>query len=293
MDDLQPRPEAPRPPGTPDAPLTLAAGQAACVPLDLAANAATAADLVRRAADRGADLLVLPELFLTGYELPGIVADPAQHTVGADDPRLDPLRAACATHRTALVVGAPTRTETGALHISALAFDRDGKLAATYDKQHAMPEERAAGFAPGAAGCTLVLDGWRLGLSICWDSSFPEHARAAAVDGCHAYLNGSLFGAEFLAKSNALLLPARALDNTLYVVLANHSAPSGPYAGGGHSAIWGPLGELLDDAGEADPGLAVAVLDPAAVRAAREEEPVLADPSLTAPVRPRIVSGAL
>ncbi|MEY9848592.1 carbon-nitrogen hydrolase family protein [Streptacidiphilus sp. BW17] len=277
----------------PDAPLTLAAGQAACVPLDLAANAVTAADLVRRAADRGADLLLLPELFLTGYELPGIAADPARHTTGADDPRLDPLREACATHRTALVVGAPTRTDEGALHISALAFDRDGKLAATYDKQHATAGERAAGFAPGASGCTLVLDGWRLGLSVCWDSSFPEHARAAALDGCHVYLNGSMFSAGFLAKSNGFLLPARALDNTVYVALSNHSAPSGPYAGGGHSAIWGPLGELLDDAGEADPGLAVAVLDPAAVRAAREEEPVLVDPSLTAPVRPRIVSGAL
>ncbi|MBF9073772.1 carbon-nitrogen hydrolase family protein [Streptacidiphilus fuscans] len=290
MDDLHATPEAP---ATPTETLTLAAGQAACVPLDLAANAATAADLVRRAADRGADLLHLPELFLTGYELSGIVADPAHHTTGADDPRLDPLREACATHRTALVVGAPTRTDDGALHISALAFDRDGKLAATYDKQHATPGERATGIAPGAAGCTLLLDGWRLGISICWDSSFSEHARAAALDGCHVYLNGSMFSAEFVAKSNTFLLPARALDNTVYVSLANHSGPSGGYLGGGHSAVWGPQGELLDDAGEADPGLAVAVLDPAALLAAREEEPVLVDPSLSAPVRPRIVSGAL
>ncbi|WP_370100288.1 carbon-nitrogen hydrolase family protein [Streptacidiphilus sp. MAP12-20] len=283
MDDLQ---------RTPTAPLTLAAGQAACVPLDLVANAATAADLVRRAADRGAALLVLPELFLSGYELPGIVADPAHHTTSAEDPRLDPLRAACADRRTALVVGAPTLAE-GRLHISALAFDRDGKLAATYDKQHVTPNERAHGFAPGGGGCTLTLDGWRFGLSICWDSSFPEHARAAAVDGCHAYLNGAMFGQGFVAKSNTFLFPARAMDNTCYMLLANHSGPSGPYVGGGHSAIWGPLGEQLADAGEADPGLAVAVVDPERLRAAREEEPVLVDPSLAVTAGPRIVGGAL
>jgi predicted amidohydrolase len=280
-------------PAPPVGPLTVAAGQAACVPLDLVANAATAADLVRRAADRGADLLVLPELFLTGYELPGIAADPHTRTTGAADPRLDPLREACAAHRTALVVGAPTRTEDGTLLISALAFDRDGKLAATYDKQHATPGERAAGFAAGRCGVTLVLDGWRLGLSICWDSSFPEHARAAAVDGCHAYLNGALFSPGFSRKANGFIFPARALDNTSYTVLANHCAPSGPYVGAGRSAIWGPLGEPLADAGEADPGLAVAVLDPETLRAAREEEPVLVDPSLAAPVQARIVGGAL
>ncbi|RAG82550.1 carbon-nitrogen hydrolase family protein [Streptacidiphilus pinicola] len=277
----------------PAAPLTVAAGQAACVPLDLVANAATAADLVHRAADRGAELLVLPELFLTGYELSGITADPDRHTTGAADPRLDPLRDACAAHCTALVVGAPTRTEDGTLHISALVLDRDGNVAATYDKQHATPSERAAGFAPGSRGTTLVLDGWRFGLSICWDSSFPEHARAAALDGCHGYLTGALFSPEFSAKANGFLFPARAMDNTSYTLLANHSGASGGYVGGGHSAIWGPLGELLDDAGVADPGLAVAEFDPEALRAARTAEPVLVDPTLTAPVRPRIVGGAL
>ncbi|WP_042363678.1 carbon-nitrogen hydrolase family protein [Streptacidiphilus neutrinimicus] len=277
----------------PAQPLTVAAGQAACASLDLVANAATAADLVRRAADRGADLLVLPELFLTGYELPGITTDPDRHTTGADDPRLDPLREACAAHRTALVVGAPTRAEDGAPRISALAFDRDGKLAATYEKQHATPGERVAGFTPGACGTTFVLDGWRFGLSICWDSSFPEHARAAALDGCHAYLNGAMFGPDFSVKANSFLFPARAMDNTSYVVLANHCGPSGPYDGGGHSAIWGPLGDLLADAGEADPGLAVAEFVPEVLRAARAAEPVLVDPSLSAPVRPRFVGGAL
>jgi 5-aminopentanamidase len=67
--------------------LTVAAGQAACTALDVPANIAATAALVRRAADQGADLLVLPELFLTGYELTAIVADPQTYTLNPADPR--------------------------------------------------------------------------------------------------------------------------------------------------------------------------------------------------------------
>lgn len=268
--------------------LTLTAGQAGCVPLDIAANVATAADLVRRAADQGSALLVLPELFLTGYELPGIVADPGKYALSGTDPRLDPLAAACAESRTAVVAGAPTRhTSDGELRISALVLGRDGRFVTQYDKQHSTPGERAAGFSPGRHGCTLTLDGWRLGLGICWDMGFPEHARAAALDGAHAYLVGAMLGQGSGAHQRATVFPARALDNTSYAVLANHCAPSGPYDGCGGSAVWNPDGTLLTDAGPGDPALATARLSPTALARARADEPVLADPSLTAPTRPR------
>ncbi|MFI5979764.1 carbon-nitrogen hydrolase family protein [Streptomyces sp. NPDC051555] len=279
MDDLH---------GLPAAPLTVVAGQAACAALDVAANAATAADLVRRAADRGGDLLVLPELFLTGYELSGIAADPARHVPVPGDSRLDVLAAACAATRTAVVVGAPARDAgTGELRISTLVLGRDGHRAAQYDKQHVTPGERAAGFGAGPRGCTLSLDGWRLGLGICWDSGFPEHARAAVRGGAHAYLVGAMFGRGDGERQLATVFPARALDNTSYVLLANHCRPSGPYDGCGRSAVWNPDGTLLCDAGTDDPGLAVARLDPAVLAGARSQDPVLVDPSLEAPVLPR------
>ncbi|MFD7873514.1 carbon-nitrogen hydrolase family protein [Streptomyces sp. NPDC059766] len=279
MDDLH---------GLPAAPLTVAAGQAACARLDIAANVATAAALVRRAADQGADLLVLPELFLTGYELPGIAADPVTCTLSPADARLDPLATACAETRSAVVAGAPTRDPgTGELRISAVVLGRDGRFAARYDKQHVTPNERAAGFGAGSRGCTVDLDGWRLGLGICWDSGYPEHARAAALDGCHAYVIGAMFSRGSGERQRATVFPARAMDNTSYVLLANHSGPSGPYHGCGGSAVWNPDGTLLADAGTAEPGLATARLRPDVLARARAEDPVLVDPSLTAPVRPR------
>jgi predicted amidohydrolase len=272
----------------PPAPLTVAAGQAACAALDVPANVAAAAGLVRRAAARGARLLVLPELFLTGYELAAIAADPAMYAVVPGDVRLDPLAAACAETGTAAVVGAPTRDPgSGQLRISALVLGGDGLVAARYDKQHVDPAERAAGFGPGPAGCTLTLGGWRLGLAVCWDSSYPEHARAAALDGCQAYLVGGLFPGARGARRLATILPARALDNAGYVVAANHPGRSGPYEGCGRSGIWDPDGALLVGAGAADPGLATATLDPAVLARARAGDLPLVDPSLRAPLQPR------
>jgi predicted amidohydrolase len=265
----------------PDAPLTVAAGQAGCVPLDVPANVATAAELVHRAAGAGADLLVLPELFLTGYELPGIVADPAAYTLDGADPRLDPLAAACADTRTAVVVSAPTRSPES-LSISALVLGRDGGLVGRYDKQHLDDAEREAGFRTGTSGCTLTVDGWRLGLGICRDVSFPEHARAAALDGCHAYLASVLYGQGKGARQRSAFGPARALDCACFVALANHSGPSGPYHGCAGSGVWGPDGSLLADAGTADPGVAVATLDPSVLARVRASDYVLADPALPA-----------
>lgn len=272
----------------PPEPLTVAAGQAACAALDIAANIAAAADLVRRAADQGADLLLLPELFLSGYELSSIAADPVTHALTPDDARLEPLAAACAATGTAVVVGAPTRDRAdGRLHISALVLGRDGRPAARYDKQHVDPAELAAGFGRGTSGCTLSLGGWRLGLAVCWDSSYPEHARAAALDGCHAYLVSAMFDRGRGERKRVTIGPARALDNAGYVVVANHSGRSGPYEGCGGSAVWDPDGVLLADAGGADPGLATARLDPDVLARARAGDLVLVDPSLTAPVHPR------
>lgn len=272
----------------PAAPLTIAAGQASCAALDIPANVAAAAALVRRAADQGAQLLVLPELFLTGYELSGIVADVRTYPLSPTDPRLDPLSTACADTRTAVVAGAPSRApESGELYISALVLGRDGRFVAQYDKQHPTATERLAGVSPGRSGCTLSLDGWRLGLGICSDSAYPEHARAAALDGCHAYLVGAMFDQGHGAHRRATIFPARAMDNTSYVLLANHSGPSGPYHGCGHSAVWNPDGTVLVDAGRTDPGTATARLDPAVLARTRAEEPVLVDPSLHAPVHPR------
>jgi predicted amidohydrolase len=254
------------PRAAPTAPLTIAAGQARCVSLDIPANVATASELVRQAAAQGADLLLLPELFLTGYELEAIAAEPRRYALERDDSRLDPLAAVCAATRTAVLVGmVATDSDTEALHISALVLGRDGGFIARYDKQHVDADEEAAGFSAGKGRCTITLDGWRLGLAICRDSSFPDHARAAALDGCHAYLICALFPGERGERGRSILCPARAMDNAMYVAAANHCSPSGHLTGCGRSAIWDPEGMVLAEADVSQPGVVAACFHPDAL----------------------------
>ncbi|MEU1419514.1 carbon-nitrogen hydrolase family protein [Kitasatospora sp. NPDC005751] len=270
-------PDRPAPaPDFPDRPLRIAAAQAQAVAGDLPANVATVADLIREAASDGVRLVLFAEKFLSGYEPELIRTDPLKYSVQPGDPRLAPIADACRETDTAAVVGAAVRDADGELRISALVFGPDGALTARYDKQYLFKTERDT-YRPGTTGCTLQLDGWRLGLGICYDSGFPEHARAAALDGCHAYLVGALFSVGHGHHESRTWFPARALDNTLYTVLANHIGTTGGWNTCGASAVWSPDGRLLAEAGPDRRELVVADLDPEVLRTTREAESLLAD----------------
>ncbi|MDI2126522.1 carbon-nitrogen hydrolase family protein [Yinghuangia seranimata] len=255
--------------------LRVASAQTASVPGDIAANTATVARLVHKAADAGAALVVLPEKILTGYE-PGLIAsDPDTYAVTETDPRLDPIAEACRATGTAAVVGAVV-ADTGRLYVSALVVDGAGKVVGRADKQHLFATE-VKYYVPGRSACTFTLDGWRLGLGICYDSGFPEHARAAALDGCHAYLVGGLFscgGGEVQVRG---WFPARAIDNTMYALLSNHVGPAGPWLAAGGSAVWGPDGRLVAQGPGEGEAVVCADLDPNELARVRAELTMLAD----------------
>lgn len=271
----------PTPAALPAAPLTVAAVQAGPVPGDVAGNAATAGRLVRRAADRGARVAVLPELFLPAYHPPALAADPAGTDVAADpaadvdDARLDPLRAAARDGGTVVVVGAAVRHADGRRTISSLVVDRTGGVRVGYDKQQLWGDERDL-FVPGGRGATLLVDGWRFGLGICYDGCFPEHGRAAAADGAHGYLcpSGYLAGSE---HRRDLYYAARALDNTMYVVFANSVDGEPPWRFSGGAAVYDPEGRPLARGADTGEEVLVATLDPAALAATRAAHSMLVD----------------
>lgn len=176
---------APRPRS---ATLRVAAAQATSAPGEVTANVTTAVSLLDAAAARGARLLVLPELFLTGY-------DPAtwspETALTTDDRRLAPLRETSARYDVVVVAGVAVRrtddASAGSVTLSLLVVDPRGEVTAPYDKQHLFDTEQKH-FTAGDHGASVVIDGWELGLGICYDGCFPEHAAAAARDGATAYL---------------------------------------------------------------------------------------------------------
>lgn len=255
--------------------LRVAAAQAESRSGDLEGNVATAVRLVDEASRNGARLVVLPELFLTGYDPDGW----ADETCLADprgDARLTPLRRVCADRHVVLVAGAalaereePRRT------VSLLLVDDRGGCDRVYDKQHLFDDERTF-FTAGDHGASLVLDGWELGLGVCYDGCFPEHATAAAADGATAYLCPSAYyaGAE---HRRDVYYAARALDNGMYVVLSGLAGRCGGYSFSGGSAVYDPEGRPVDRVGAESPAIAYADLDPAEVVRVRAMNPIARD----------------
>ncbi len=256
-------------------PLTVAAVQATPTPGDVTGNTLAAARLARQAADSGARVAVLPELFLCAYHPPTIRADPGCF-VTAGDPRLDPLRTIGSTAGITVVVGAAVRHEDGRRTCSALLTDPTGTITVAYDKQNLWGPDENALFTPGDAGATVTVDGWRLGIGICYDGCFPEHGRAAALDGAHAYLapSGYLAGSE---HRRDLYYRARALDNTMYVVFANNVGGDHPWRFNGGAAVHDPQGRTLTPITDEGEAIVTATLDPGTLEQTRLAHTMLAD----------------
>jgi 5-aminopentanamidase len=247
--------------------LTVAAAQAEAAAGDLVTNVRTAAGLVREAADQGARVVVLPEAYLTGYDL-DVFAGPLPSLV---DLPLDKLRDA-ARDTGAVVVASSALAAEGVATLSSVVVHPDGAVDVPYDKQH-LDGDEARYFTPGDHGASIRVDWLELGLSICYDGCFPEHAAAAARDGATVYLCPSAYyvGSE---HRRDLYYAARALDNGIYVVFSGLSGRCGGYAFNGGSAIYDPEGRPVDRVGNEVLATAFADLDPAEVRRVRALNPI-------------------
>ena len=255
--------------------LRVGAAQFDAVAGNIAANAAAHERLIDEAGADGVEVLVFPELSLPGYASNVLNQAPERCVVDPGGPELKPLREACRRNRIVAVVGGALRNERG-LGLSAIVVDRQGQVCATYDKQHLSGPEQDW-FVPGGSGCMIEVDGWHLALGICYDSSFPEHGRALALEGADAYLVSGAFPRGESDHRRSIFFPARALENTFYVAFANFIGAHDGLEYRGRSAVHGPDGHMLADAGPDRAGIAVAELDPEILRRTRETLPMLRD----------------
>ncbi len=229
--------------------LTLAAAQSASLPGDIAGNVAHHLGFVAQAAARGADLLVFPELSLTGYEL-GIARACA---IQPDDARLAPLRDAAERHGMIVVAGAPIQARD--LHIAALAFLPGGTVS-VYAKQHVHDSELPV-FAPGEGGQDLAAANQRVALAICFDATHPAHATAAAGRGARVYAASVMIDAAGYTRKTTLL-QGYACEHRMAVLMANYSGVTGGEESAGGSTIWGEDGGVVATAPHAGEALLIA-----------------------------------
>jgi predicted amidohydrolase len=220
-------------------PLIIAAAQSISIAGDLAANIAWHQRFMLAAAEQGVQLLVFPELSLTGYER-GLAAELA---IAPEDAVLQPLRDFAQEVVVTTVVGMPIRlSEDSPVLIGALVLGVDGSLG-VYSKQHLHPGEEVA-FAPGTGGSTLTIDSDTVALAVCADFSHSSHAAAAAGQGADLYAAGVLITENGYVPDTELL-QGYAATHSMAVLMANHGGATGGWESAGRSAIWASDGSLV------------------------------------------------
>jgi len=212
-----------------------------------------------------ADLVVFPELAVTGYDLEEAV--PRASPVPG--PLTDPLVDLASAHDVALVAGLPERTD-DALYNALVYVDRD-EVRATYRKQYPWGDERSV-FDTGSGPVTVDTELGRVGFLVCYDLNFPEASLAYVRRGVDLLVVSAAWRTEF-RRDWRLLLRARALDGTWYAVGSNHVGDQSGREHAGTSLVAGPDGSLLEAADDR-PGVVAHEIDDEVLRAARDRNPV-------------------
>jgi predicted amidohydrolase len=221
-------------------------------------NVAAACVLVREASAQDAQLLLLSELFLSGYRPTAIAADPQLLAVTFDDQRLSPLIEAVRECGVPVALGAALRDAgTGELRNAMLWFRADGSVQHVYSKIHLWTSERAV-FTPGDRQALVNFAGLLLGIGICYDAGFPEFVRSYAHAKADAVLFGSAFAVGDEQRRYGIYHPSRALENGIYVAVANCIGTVDSREYFGHSQVFDRQGRQLLDV---EPSVQLGVAD--------------------------------
>ncbi|MBC7518926.1 MAG: carbon-nitrogen hydrolase family protein [Microbacteriaceae bacterium] len=293
--------------------LSLFGLQTVGTPGDVAANLRELREAARVAKTEGGELLITPELFVTGYNIGDRVFELAQ------DDLLTAVREIARDEGIALLVGLPehvaasgdgsaapdttdaTDSTPERFYNTAVFIDETGAVLANYRKTHLYGSLDRYSFTAGDdLVCTVDYRGVKLALLICYDVEFAEVVRAAALAGAHAVLvpTAQMSPFHYVAEQ---VVRVRAWENQVYVAYINHDGTEhngtvhddtlqdgtgGDRRGGdldyvGRSSIVDPYATVLDSL-EHGTGLISAIIDTDVVERAQRVNPYLSDrrPSL-------------
>lgn len=204
---------------------------------------------IEQAAALGAELVVFPELSLTGYE-PSVARQAALPVTSA---RLDPLQAACDRLGITVAVGLPLPTPDG-IRIGMPIFCPEAPRQA-YAKQR-LHDDELPYFTPGDQALLLEVGEHRVAPAICYESMFMAHAAVARERGADLYLVSVAKTAKGIREGYAHY-PEVARELGMPVLMANCVGPADTFIGAGGSAAWDSQGHLLASLDDHSEGLIV------------------------------------
>jgi predicted amidohydrolase len=249
-------------------------------------NRQRAIEAIRRAANRGCDLVCLPEMFTVGYFAFESYPRAAEAIDGETISKLQEiaLEEGISILAGSFVEDLETSTERGfdtpateGYANTAVYIDQDGRRRAIYRKQHLFGYQSAEQqlLTPGESLPTVEDGGFTIGITTCYDLRFPELYRSLVDSGVTLTLVPSAW--PYPRVEHWETLPkARAIENLMYVAAVNGVGEFDEAALVGRSTVYDPWGTPIASAGERA-GLVTARLDPDEVELRREKFPALAD----------------
>lgn len=240
---------------------------------------------VHEAAEGGADLVMLPELWLHGAFDPEPWEESAEP---ADGETFQLMRRTAIDCGVLLHAGSIVeRTEDGRLFNNSLVFDARGELLASYRKIHRFGFDKgeAAVMSPGEQLATFDLPAFaalptpasvtKVGLATCYDVRFPELYRLLLDAGVQTLLQVAAWPARRLEHWRTLLR-ARAIEDQIFVLACSAVGTQAGIEMAGHSMVINPWGDILAEGGAGEEIIRVE-FDPATVEPTRDSFPVLKD----------------
>jgi len=217
------------------------------------------------------DLMICPELYVSGYNVGDVVAQAAE-TQSADF--IKQASALAASSKTALVFGYPELVD-GVLYNSALFMDAAGQTRANHKKLAIPPGFEEDHFIAGNTMTLFDCMGLKCAILICYDAEFPETLRKVAQMGAQLVIVPTALNVNWPVVADKVM-PTRAFENGVWLAYANHAGIEDDMEYYGHSCIVTPTGGDAARAGLAEEVL-LAEVDASAVKAAQKRLPYLKD----------------
>lgn len=211
---------------------------------DVEYNVKKAGEFIAQAAGKGADIICLPELFATGYNL-SILGDKVVSLSREYGQFISDKMSKAARDNSIYVISSfgEVNESDNKVYNAAVLYDRSGDKLGSFYKTHAFALEKKY-FNEGGQYPVFNTAIGKIGILICYDAGFPEAARTLCLKGAEIIFIPAAWRVE---DENAWLLniPSRALENQLYTVGVNRSGHEGDLHLFGKSMACNPFGEVI------------------------------------------------
>lgn len=215
---------------------------------DPKANRRKAEAMIREAAENGAELICLPEMYTTGYNLDIIGPQITQLAENIDGPTVTDLQQLAKELKIHIVAPLALNLEDdpeARPFNSAVFIGDEGQILGVYSKCHLFETERMY-FQPGQELPVYDTKFGKIGIMICFDAGFPEVARILQMKGAELIVCPSAWRIQDMGVWH-LNMPQRAQENSCYLAAINRYGKEGSLYMGGYSIVCGPEGDIIKE----------------------------------------------